>query len=175
MKTLILTLLLCTSSFAMDISGGVTDYLPTLGHIQEDYDIERSPSGWYARIRVDEPSTANHPPYVVAMTYTGCTVRGEVDMDIHGLEASYMLELPTNITPYIGAGPTIYYMRRDFHNTVHNDFPWGVHGIAGMRGNMGFIGIDAGYVYTWSKTSTWGGSEYDLGCSRWYAGVTIGG
>jgi len=168
MKTIILVLALCTSAFAVDISGGITDYIPTLEQIHDRYDFEDDPSGWYGRLRVEKDW------YVIATTYTSYKGRGEIDLDIHGLEVTYIAELPENFTPYVGVGPTVFYMRRDIRSTVYNDYPWGIHGIMGVRASMGALGVDMGVNYSWSRTSTLGGREYDLGDMRWYAGITLG-
>lgn len=171
MKTLLI-LLIASPLFAVDISGGVTDYSPSLEHVRNNYELTVNPSGWYAKLRVEKDW------YITSLTYTSCSTEGELNMNIHALEVSYIAEVPLTVKPYLGVGATGFYMRREFNtrynDTVQNDFPYGVHALVGMRTKVGWLGTDAGYVWTWSRTSTLGGMEYDLGCNRWYAGITLG-
>ena len=166
--------LVAKAAGATDISAGVTDYDPGLRAVDAQYATEHEPSGWYARLRAEQPDPAK-TPYTVVLTYAGCRTRGQdLDMDIHALDVSYVLELGKVIVPYVGGGPGMVYLKRSFASgqTFH-EFPWSVHGMVGLRVRSA-LGMDVGYQWTWSKSATAGGLEYDLGCQRWYAGVTLG-
>ena len=105
--------------------------------------------------------------------YGGESTDNEFEIDVHNGGASYLILVPSDyVVPFGGVGANILYMRRHQEFTfsddgiTHNDWLWGLNAQAGICvAPLPWVGVEARYLYLWSRQSTLGGTEYDLGDS----------
>ena len=159
------------------ISGGIVPYEPKLEQVQEQYGVlESEKEHWYVSLLFPVPDKE----YWVGGYYIGYQgTNDRLDLTLHNIGLSYHLVVPadsvsTKFKVYIGGGPNLYYMRREFDFGTHNDYLYGLNGMVGLNWRaLGPLGFEVKYIYQWCVTSTIGGTEYDLSDKQLWYGASL--
>lgn len=165
------------------LSIGLARYKPTLEEARK-YTVEAgygeltddSDQSIFVSLRV--PTKKDSWSEVSYMKWSGESTNGNFKINVHNFGTTYLAIATTKtVSPYLGAGGNLIYMRREisgFFDTTHNDWLWGLNGTAGLCVNiLPWLGVEARYMYIWSKQSTLGGTEYDLGDGVVTGAVTL--
>ena len=165
--------------------GGLVNYTPAL----EDIRDELSNSG-QGTLEADQDTgwmvglyAAGKKEYWSEVTYgrwSGEADSGTFSLELHNISASAFFQSPGKVTPLLGVGSTVIYMHREGSASMqgldikNNDWLWGLHGFAGIKGRVAnVITLEGRYCYLWSKQSTLGGVEYDLGDAFWLVALGL--
>jgi hypothetical protein len=167
-----------TPSMTGKLSVGVIDYIPALDELREDLVsdghgplIDDSDRSVFVSFSAPSPKQEGIWIDLFYTNYGGESEDAEYELDLHNVGMTYLALIPADyVMPFLGIGGNIIYMRRSEEltfiedNITNNDWLWGLNGQAGAcLAPLPWIGVDVRYVYQWSKQSTLGGSEFDLG------------
>jgi hypothetical protein len=167
-----------TPSVAGKLSVGMIEYIPALDELRDDLIsdghgalINDSDRSLFLSFSAPDPKHRGLWIDLFYSNYGGESEDAEYRLDLHNVGMTYLALIPSDyIIPSFGVGANIIYMRRNEELTffgddiTHNDWLWGLNGQAGLcLAPLPWIGVDVRYVYQWSKQSTLGGSEFDLG------------
>jgi len=167
------------------IWGGLVNYTPNLEEVREELAesgqgnlTAEQDTGWMVGLYA-----AGKKAYWTEASYgrwSGEADRGTFAIDVHHISASAFFQTPKTVTPLLGVGSTIIYLHREGSasmrglDVTNNDWLWGLHGWAGLRRRISKrVSLEGRYFYLWSKPSTLGGIEYDLGDAFWLVAVGL--
>jgi len=156
---------------------GVVSYVPTLEEVRKRLIddghgplVDDNKRSLFVSFRAPDPKRPDLWVEAFYMKYGGESEDRGFEIDVHNLGLSYLVLVPSEyVVPTLGVGGNILYMRRHedltfLDDITHNDWLWGLNAQAGLCiAPLPWIGVEASYLYQWSRQSTLGGTEYDLG------------
>lgn len=155
------------------LSIGIARYTPTLEQVRK-YSVDAGygelidDSDQSIFVGLSVPTKKEYWSEISYMKWSGESSNGDFQINVHNFGATYLIIASTKtMFPYVGVGGNVIYMRREiggFLDTTHNDWLWGLNGTVGLCVEvLPWLGVQARYMYVWSRQSTLGGTEYDLG------------